>query len=165
MRLRESRQKGGTVELHEWLLFFHVVGSIVWVGAVIFQNAVMVRASRSSDRTTALRLTGEMEWAGPWLIGPSSLVVIGLGIWLVVLEEWANFSQLWIWLTLVLVAVSTVQGIYAGPEGNRIQPLADQRGAEDPEVGRRMSRLLWLARLDMAILLAVVWLMVFKPGA
>jgi uncharacterized membrane protein len=153
------------VELHEWLLFFHVVGSVVWVGAVIFQNAVMVRASRSPDRTAALRLTGEMEWAGPWLIGPSSLVVIGLGIWLVLLEEWADFSQLWIWLTLVLVAVSTVQGIYSGPEGKRIQRLADQRGTEDPEVGRRMSRMLWLARLDMAILLAVVWLMVFKPGA
>jgi uncharacterized membrane protein len=101
---------------------------------------------------------------GPWLIGPSSLVVIGLGIWLVLLEEWAAFSQLWIWLSLVLVAVSTAQGIYSGSESKRISRLADERGAEDGEVRDRLSRLLWLARLDMLILVAVLWLMVFKPG-
>jgi len=37
-------------------------------------------------------------------------------------------------------------------------------GAEDREVRRRLSRLLWLGRLDLLILVAVVWLMVFKPG-
>jgi hypothetical protein len=89
---------------------------------------------------------------GPWLIGPSSLVVIGLGIWLVLLEEWAAFSQLWIWLSLVLVAVSTAQGIYSGSESKRISRLADERGAEDGEVRDRLSRLLWLARIDMLIL-------------
>jgi uncharacterized membrane protein len=102
---------------------------------------------------------------GPWLIGPSALVVIGLGIWLVVLEDWAAFSQLWIWLSLVLVAVSSVQNIYSGPEGRRVRRLADEHGAEDGEVRRRLGRLLWLPRLDVLILVVIVWLMVFKPGA
>jgi hypothetical protein len=51
------------VELHEWLLFFHILGSIIWVGGVIVQNAVMARASRAPDRTTVLRLAAELEWA------------------------------------------------------------------------------------------------------
>jgi uncharacterized membrane protein len=127
-------------------------------------NVVMARASRDPDRTAVLRLARELERVGPGLVGPSSRVVIGLGIWLVLLEEYAALSQPWIWLALVLVAVSTVQGIYSGPEGKRIYRLADERGAEDGEVRRRLSRLLWLARLDMLILVAVVWLMVFKPG-
>lgn len=152
------------MELHEWLLFFHVLASMIWVGAVIFQNAVMARASRASDRTAVLRLSRELEWVGPWLIGPASLVVIALGIWLVLLEEDWAFSQLWIWLALVLVAVSTVQGIYSGPEGKRVQRLADERGPDDGQVRRRLIRLLWLERLDVLILVVVVWLMVFKPG-
>jgi hypothetical protein len=83
----------------------------------------------------------------------------------VLLEEWADFSQLWIWLSLVLVAASTIVGIYSGSEGKRISRLADERGAEDGGVRDRLRRLLWLARLDMLILVVVLWLMVFKPGA
>jgi hypothetical protein len=89
-----------------------------------------------------------------------------MGIWLVLVEsdEWA-FSQVWIWLALVLAAVSTALGIYSGAEGGRVSHLADARGAEDGVVRGRLSRLLWIARLDTLILLVVPWLMVFKPGA
>ncbi len=155
----------GAVEFHEWLAFFHILASMVWVGAVILDNAMMTRASRDRDRTAFLRLFRESEWVGPRLIGPAAAVVIGMGIWLVILEEWAAFSQAWIWVTLVLVAVSMGQnGIYSAREGRRIAALADQRGADDAEVRRRLERLLWLGRLDVLILVIVVGLMVFKPG-
>jgi uncharacterized membrane protein len=160
-----TRWKGGAVELHDWLMFFHILGAIVWVGAVILTNAMLARASRAPNRAAVLRLSRELEWVGPRLIGPSALVVIGLGIWLVPVEEGLAFSQLWIWLSLALLAVSMGQnGIYSAPEGRRIARLAEERGAEDHEVGRRLSRLLWLGRLDILILMAVLWLMVFKPG-
>lgn len=152
------------MQLHDWLMFFHILAAIVWVGAVVLMNAMMARASLAPDRAAVLRLARELEWVGPWLIGTSSAVVVGAGIWLVFVEEGMAFSQLWIVLSLVLVAVSTVQGIYSGPAGRRIFRLADERGAEDREVRRRFSRLLWLARLDLLILVAVLWLMVFKPG-
>jgi uncharacterized membrane protein len=153
------------MELHDWLMFFHILGAIVWVGAVILMNAMLARASRASDPATVLRLSRELEWVGPRLIGPSALVVIGLGIWLVPVEEDLAFSQLWIWLALVLVGVTMVQnGVYTVPEGRRIAHLADERGAEDHQVQRRLSRLLWLGRLDVLILVAVLWLMIFKPG-
>jgi uncharacterized membrane protein len=153
------------VELHEWLMFFHILAAIIWVGAVILMNAMMTRASRARDRTAIFRLARELEWLGPRLIGPSAAVVIGLGIWLVFVEEDLVFSQLWIWLSLVLVRVSMAQnGIYSAPEGRRIERLADERGPEDQEVRHRLNRLLWLARLDILILVAVLWLMVFKPG-
>lgn len=153
------------MKLHDWLMFFHILGAIVWVGGTIVLAAMMERASRSPDRTAVLRLSRELEWVGPRLIGPSALVVIALGIWLVPVEEDLSFSQPWIWLSLVLVAVTMVQnGIYSAPEGKRIARLAEERGPEDREVRRRLSRLLWLGRLDVLILVVVLWLMVFKPG-
>jgi uncharacterized membrane protein len=154
------------VTLDDWLVFFHILGAIVWVGAVILTNAMIARASRAPDRAAVLRLSRELEWVGPRLIGPSALVVIGVGIWLVLIQEWSAFSQVWIWLSLVLVAVSMIRnGVYAAPEGKRISRLAEERGAEDQEVQRRFNRLVWLGRLDLLILVAVLWLMVFKPGA
>jgi uncharacterized membrane protein len=158
--------KGGAVKLDDWLVFFHILGAIVWVGAVILMNAMIARASRAPDRAAVLRLSRELEWVGPRLIGPSALVVIGVGIWLVLKDEWVGFSQVWIWLSLVLVAISMIRnGVYAAPESKRISRLAEERGAEDHEVRGRFNRLVWFGRLDLLILVAVLWLMVFKPGA
>ncbi len=153
------------MELGDWLRLIHILGAAIWVGGVIVLNAVMTRAGRSPDRTALVRLTGELEWVGPWLISPAASVVIGVGVWLVFEEHW-SFSEFWIILSLVLVGVSMILGFgYFGPEGKRIAKMVGERGPEDAEVRRRMSRLLSLARLDVLILLVVLWTMVFKPGA
>jgi uncharacterized membrane protein len=152
------------MEFHEWLMFFHILPSIVWVGGVIVLYALTERASRSPDRTAISRATGELEWVGRRLMGPSILVVVGLGIWLVVLQEDIAFSQLWIWLSLVLVVVSAVPGIYSGSKGKQISRLAEELGPENGQVRLGLNRLLWLARIDILVLVAVLGLMVLKPG-
>src|SRR6266508_6043702 len=140
--------------LHNWLMFLHILGAIVWVGAVILMTAMTERANRAPDRAAVLRLSRELEWVGPWLIGTSAAVVIGAGIWLMFLFD-IEFSQPWIVLSLVLVGLSMVQNVvYSAPEGKRISGLADERDADDPEVRRRLTRLLWLGRLDILILVA-----------
>lgn len=152
--------------MDDWLVFLHILGAIVWMGASILTTAATARANRNPDRTVVARLSHELEWVGPWLIGPSAIVVIGLGIWLTLIEDWISFGHTWIWLSLVLVGVSMILGIgYFGPEGRRIGRIVTQRGAEDPEIRRRMGRLLAVNGLDVLILAVVLWLMVFKPGA
>lgn len=94
-------------------------------------------------------------------MGPSFLVVVGSGIWLVALEDWATFSQLWVWLAL---AVSMLLSIYSGSQGRRMSRVAAERGPEEGELLRGLRRNLWLSRLDMLVLVFVVWLMVLKPG-
>ena len=154
------------MELHEWLTFLHILAAIVWVGASITQSAIMTRASRNPDRALVAGLAHELGWVGPFLIGPAAIVVIGAGIWITVIEEWVAFSDTWIWLSLVLVGVSMVLGMaYFGPEGRRIERIADDRGPGDAEFRQRMDRLLLIGRLDLFLLAAVLWLMVFKPGA
>lgn len=153
------------MKLHDWLMFVHILAAIIWVGAVILMNAMSVRAGRSRNVANVLRVERELEWIGPRLIGPAAAVVIGAGIWLVFIEEDLAFSQLWVWLTLVLVAVSMIQnGLFSAPLFKRIVRLADERGLEDQGVRRLLNRRMWLARLDVPILVAVLWLMVFKPG-
>lgn len=153
------------MELSDWLVFLHILGAIVWMGAALVQTAVVTRARRDPDRSLAVQRAHELEWVGPWLIGPASLVVIALGIWITVREDWISFSQTWIWLSLVLVAVSTVLGIgYFGPEGKRIGTIVSERGPNDPEAQRRVGRLQAVSYADLVILAAVLWLMVFKPG-
>ncbi|HEX6332367.1 MAG TPA: DUF2269 family protein [Actinomycetota bacterium] len=152
--------------MDDWLVFLHILAAIVWMGSGALMTAVITRANRNPDRTVVARLSHDLEWVGPVLVGPSAAVVVVLGIWLTLIEDWIAFSQTWIWLSLVLVAVSMGLGMgYFGPEGKRIGRIVAERGAEDPEVGRRMGRMLALNGLDLMILAVVLWLMVFKPGA
>ena len=154
------------MELHEWLRFVHISAAIVWVGGSVMLNAVLTRANRSQDRAAVAGLARELDWVGPLVIGPAAGVVIGVGIWLTLVEDEIAFSHTWIWSSLVLVGVSMVMGLgYFGPEGKRIGRIAAERGPEDAEYQRRMDRLLVLGRLDLLILAVVLWLMVFKPGA
>jgi uncharacterized membrane protein len=78
------------MELHEWLLFFHILAAIVWVGASITPSVIMTRANRGPDRAVVAGLAHELEWVGPFLIGPAALVVIGTGIWIVLIEDWVD---------------------------------------------------------------------------
>lgn len=153
------------MELQEWLSFLHILAAIVWVGASITQSVIMTRANRDQDRTVVAGLARQLEWLGPFLIGPAAVAVVGTGIWIALIHG-AAFSDTWIWLSLVLVGVSMILGMtYFGPEGRRIGRIIGERGSEDAELRRRLDRLLLIGRLDLLILAVVLWLMVFKPGA
>jgi uncharacterized membrane protein len=160
-----SRWEGEAMEPDEWLAFFHILAAMAWVGAVIVMNVAMARAQRAPDRTTVLRVAGQFESLGPLLMGPSFLIVVGSGIWLVAIEDWAAFSQLWVWLSLVLVALSVLVSIYSGSVQRRTSRALGHGAAGDSEVLRAASRFVWLSRLDLAILVVIVWLMVAMPGA
>ena len=42
--------------------------------------------------------------------------------------------------------------------------LTAERGAEDPEVQRRIRRVLWVSRVELVLLIAIIYVMVTKPG-
>lgn len=60
----------------------------------------------------------------------------------------------WIKLFHILAAIAWVGARWAGQE----------RGADDPEVQRRVQRIFTISRYDLAVLLLVVVDMVVKPG-
>jgi hypothetical protein len=108
----------------------------------------------------------DIAWAGTRVFAPASLLVIVVGIAMVLVEPAWDFGQLWIMLALVAVAISFITGAtFLGPESGRIGKLIEERGPEDPEVVRRIGRTLVISRIDYVVLLLVVVLMVFKPGA
>ena len=46
----------------------------------------------------------------------------------------------------------------------RIGYLIEEKGVDDPDVERRTTRILWLARVELVILFLVIFDMVVKPG-
>lgn len=152
--------------MYELIVFIHVAAAILWVGGGLYGHIVGVRlASGSNDQATAGFVT-QVEWSGLRVFTPASLVVLGAGIYMVIDNDAWEFSQTWVWLSLAIYAGSFLLGAaYLGPTSGKLGKVLAEKGPSDPEYKTMLSRLLTVSRVDTLLLLAIVFLMVFKPGS
>jgi uncharacterized membrane protein len=76
----------------------------------------------------------------------------------------ARLSQTWVWLGLALFGVSLIIGVaYYAPQSSKI--LAALEAGDSEAADRRTKRFDIMVRLDMLVLIAIMAVMVFKPGA
>ncbi len=86
------------------------------------------------------------------------------GTGMVLINDTWTVSQTWIWLALVLFTTSILVGAgYFSRADKRI--LAALEAGHLEEADRVTRQMLMVSRADLVVLLAVVGLMVFKPGA
>jgi len=155
--------------VYEWLLFFHLLGAFSFFsGAAVAAvgQTVALRRERPSEVALLLGLT---RW-GVLLVGIGALLTIGFGSWLVAyLPHW-TFSQAWIEWAFVLWIASMLVGALGGRPARHARELAQRLAAEgdapSAELRRAVAdrRSLILSFLSGAILVALVVLMVWKPG-
>jgi uncharacterized membrane protein len=152
------------VTLYEALLFAHLTFVAVWVGGDAMIQVFSLRAQRVGPERS-LDFLADVEWIGSRILVPSSLAVVGFGVWMVLDSPAWEFSQTWVTLGFVIFLASAVTGaVYLGPESGRISRVGEERGAEDPEVERRSARVLLVSRIELILLIAVIFDMVVKPG-
>ena len=87
------------------------------------------------------------------------------GVLLVTDQQAYEFSQFWVWIGLVMFALSAGTGAgFLGPESGRIKGLIESQGADSPEVLRRTARVLTISRIELVLLILIVLDMIVKPG-
>jgi uncharacterized membrane protein len=105
----------------------------------------------------------EAEAVGLRVFAPASLVLLGLGFWLIHEGSWPYDT--WIVLALIGFGFSFVTGIaFLGPESKRIAAAIDADGPDSPAVVSRIRRVLVVSRIELAILVLLVFDTVPKPG-
>ena len=148
---------------YELLLFAHLVFVITWLGTDVAVQVLSFRTLAASPQRQ-VDFMRDVEWLGQRLLIPASLLVLVFGF-LLVNEIGYEVADTWILLALAGFAFSFVLGAgFLGPETGRIGRLVDERGAEDPEVSRRIRRILLFSRVELVVLIAIVLDMVLKPG-
>lgn len=151
---------------YEWLVFFHVLAAIVWVGGAAITQVMALRIIRSGDDRQVAGFAQTIEWIGFRVYVPASLLVVVVGFVMVGQSEAWSLGQTWIWLSLVFYGVSFLMGLlFLGPETGRLGALLQESGAGDPEYKRRLVRILNVSRGELLLLFGVVFLMVTKIGA
>ena len=92
-----------------------------------------------------------------------SFVVLGFGFAMTANGD-IGYNQFWIIFGLVAWAVSATTGIlFLTPETKRLTSAMTARGPHDPEVQMRLRRILLVLRVDVAVMLLIVFDMVVKP--
>lgn len=153
------------ITTYELLLFGHILAVVAWVGANIALQVLALLARRAGGQRQ-MDLIDDVAWMGTRYFIPIALLTVIFGFGLVAESDGAwELSQFWISAGLAMFLISFVTGAgFLGPETERISKLGIERSPDDPEVDRRIRRVFLVARIELVLLIAVVFDMVVKPG-
>jgi uncharacterized membrane protein len=150
-------------------LLFHLLGAFSLVAGTAVAGVAFESARRRETPAEIALLLG-LARVGVALVGAGLLLVVGFGLWLVDLGDW-GYGSGWIDGALGLLVLVAVLGAVGGQRPKRARKLASRLAAEHAPASDELRALLhdratrWLNLLSALLLLAIVVLMVFKPGA
>jgi uncharacterized membrane protein len=157
------------VELTDWLIALHVLSAFAWIAAMAIYSVLIVGLRRTSLPSDVVRLF-RVSRAGDALVAVGMIGTIVFGIWLAIDEY--SITDGWIIAALVLWVLAAAVGGRTGaafkPANETARSLAsggaDAPSAELAALGRT-QRGLALHVIGTAITVAILVVMVYKPGA
>ena len=148
--------------MYKYLLFVHVLMAVVWVGGALTLQVQAIRLQRADDPVEMARFARETEWIGTRVFMPASVLILIVGIFMV-LDAW-SFEQFWILMGLGGFAYSFINGaFFLGPLAGKTSKLIEERGAEDTEVQTNLGKLFLFSRIELVVLIVVIFAMTVKP--
>jgi len=158
-----------SVAARDWALLLHLLGAFLLVSGVAVAG-VCFEAARRRREPGEVALLLRAGRAGVLLVGSGSLLVLAFGFWLVQLGRF-GFGAAWVDAALGLFAAVALLGALGGRRPKRARLLAERLARDGAAESAELRALLddrgarALNYLSAALLVAIVVLMVFKPGA
>ncbi|MFQ5967297.1 MAG: DUF2269 family protein [Acidimicrobiia bacterium] len=152
--------------LRNILLFIHLLAAFTWIGGAILLNILGRRALRSGDPEAAMGIVNTSDFAAKAVFNPAGGIVLLAGIALVLESDIFDFGMAWILFAIAVVVGSAILGgVFYGRRIKQLYAVAEERGPSDPAIPKSVRTILNVANVEALFLLAVAWVMVFKPGA
>ena len=149
--------------LYDWLLFGHIVAAAYWVGGGVLLGVVVGAVVRRRDPDAVARVVAGLSWVGPRVLAPSTVAVLGLGIWMILHSSGWGFGQFWVQFALGLfVAAGAIGAVHQSRAALSAERAIEAGDGE--EALRQLTRWSWGYRAIVVLLVVAVWDMVFKPG-
>ncbi len=157
------------VTKYDWLLLIHILGAFLFLSGSVVAGILHVAAMRRERPSEVALLLGLVRPAVV-AVAVGSVVVLGFGIWLAD-DAGYGIGDGWVVAAIVLWVVSGGLAAPAGRALRHARELAERLAADGDKpsgelhlaVGDR--RALLFNYLSFAALIAILVLMVFKPGA
>jgi uncharacterized membrane protein len=149
-------------DFDSWLIAIHIFAAAIWVGGSFYAQMLAIRTKRTAPPAELASFAQNTEFLGTRIFLPTSLILVIAGITLVsrdifTLEGWVVFG-------LVVWALSFLSGaFFLGPQSGKFGKELEERGPQ-PEVMARLDRLFLVSRVELTLLILVVFDMALKPG-
>jgi uncharacterized membrane protein len=152
--------------VYNTLKFLHVFAAITWVGSSVYAQVLVTRVLRERDPEHLGVVSRDIGAMGKVLFMPASVAVLVFGIALVAYSPAWNFGQTWVLIGFGGIVATIITGAgFLGPESERLGKLAAEgHTPAEPDVERRIRKIVRISRIDLVVLIVVVAVMVFKPG-
>ena len=146
------------------LLFLHVLGAVLWAGGVAIYYVLIERMNSVQDRTSLRGLLEHLEKIGFAYFMPVSITTLLAGIFLVIRGEW-DWSEPFVMVGLIGIVITIVVGaVLSTPREKALMEALNRPEATDAEVRQAFSAVRVIARVDLGLLLIVIFFMTVKPG-
>lgn len=150
---------------YDWFKAGHVMVAVLWVGGGATLGLLALMTLRLNDPLRMAQFAHQAGKIGELLYTPSSLLVLLFGIGLM-----TNDQSPWDWdMTFVQIALAgwaltfLVGFFYIRPTAAKLAKAIEERGPTDPEAQRLIKNILLVTRIDVLILLFIVFDMTAKP--
>ena len=152
--------------VYNTLKFLHVLAAVTWVGSSVYAQVLVTRVLRERDPDHLGVVARDIGVMGKVLFMPASIAVLVFGIALVAYSPAWNFTDAWVLIGLGGIVATIITGAgFLGPESERLGKLgAEGHTPAEPDVERRIRKIVGISRVDLVVLVVVVADMVFKPG-
>jgi uncharacterized membrane protein len=157
------------VTKYDWLLLFHILGAFLLFSGSIVAGILQFAATRRERPSEIALLLGLMQPA-VIAIGVGAIVTLGLGLWLAD-DAGYGIGDGWVIAAIVLWVVANALGSAGGKPLGRAAELAQRLAADGDRPSEQLQgavadrRALVLSYASFAALVAILVLMVWKPGA
>ena len=142
-----------------WALFFHLLSAFLFVsGAVI--AAVAYEAARRRTSPAEIAAVLQVARIGAVLVGPTGLLTVAFGLWLVRIEH-VGYGTGWVAWAIVLFVATAAIGGFAGRKPRQAREVAER--GQDPRVLLDDPLTRVLNYVAILLVVAIIVLMVFKP--
>jgi uncharacterized membrane protein len=150
--------------LDDIALFLHLLG-VVTLFSGMAVAAAGLGVARRRERPSEIALLLGLTRIGVVLVGAGLVLAVACGFWLLDLTEF-DLGDAWVEAALALVVLGAVLGSFGGRRPKQARRLAERRDDVDAELRRLLDDplSLWLNAGAAAAYLAVLALMVWKPG-
>jgi uncharacterized membrane protein len=151
------------VTWYEFWLFLHVTAVITWVGGAGAIQVFGVLTKRAADPEKTVFQSRNVAWIVMRVFLPASIIVVVSGIGLVETVGWSWGEPFIVFGLVFWAAVSLVAfGYLARAMGDAADRLAAE--GPSPALALRFRNLIWLSRVLLVVLVAIVFMMTVKLG-
>jgi uncharacterized membrane protein len=143
--------------------FLHVLAAVIWVGGGFMLQVLLARA-RKLGPGSINEFTAAAEWTSSRLFMPASFAALIFGI-ATVMAGGYDWGDMWIGMGFAGFLVSSIIGmVILGPTSKKLKELGPERGPNDPVVTHLARRIDLAGKIDLIVLIGVIFVMVVKPG-